>query len=169
MRAMKDVIYNWNLHLEDRGKHDLATCPTCMASCNTVLGAVPALLAELDRLRAENLCLINDSTAWLVGYDAGRDSTREELDRERAKVAAALALHSTVAFGEPFDRCDRCGEIWPCATARDLGVEEALPDLSDLNVWWRVDVWLHTHAWRFKWAWAWYCNNLERRLTKEEA
>jgi hypothetical protein len=44
-----------------------------------------------------------------------------------------------------------------------------LPDLSGLNVWWRVDVWLHIHAWRFKWAWAWYCNNLERRLTKEEA
>jgi hypothetical protein len=37
-----------------------------------------------------------------------------------------------------------------------------------LNVWWRIDEWLHIHAWRFSWAWGWYCQNLERRWIKKE-
>jgi hypothetical protein len=92
---------------------------------------------ELDHLRSWKAEATVVLTEWEAVWEhLGRPgelgesksrAVRAELDRERAKVAAALKVHFPGGgpVESPLTFCDGCGEEWPCPSARDLGVEEA--------------------------------------------
>jgi hypothetical protein len=94
---------------------------------------VDAIYAELDRLREQiEQDRIRGAQA-VLNEELRTKAALEELDRERAKVAAALELHKPVALGynDEWECCEVCTATtafrvrWPCVTARALGVEEA--------------------------------------------
>jgi hypothetical protein len=56
----------------------------------------------------------------------GDDEARNEIERLRARIDAALALHweeSTVT-GIPAGFCASCRKSWPCPTVKALGGEK---------------------------------------------
>jgi len=87
---------------------------------------VPALVAEVERLRAIEVEAL-DATREFGDVLARAERAEAEVKRLRAQRDAVLALHyAKTEFGHSGEWlvCAGCMKLWPCPTARALGVTE---------------------------------------------